>query len=232
MWKFSKDLRFTKDHHCVICRCIFFCFWCAFASGNAKSASRSLVLLVWHAGAGFMSILADYLFSNALFSTRRSFHSMAVLLHFYLCIHVSGSLGLIRLRMILIGVAVNAMFTGLSQGLLSFWKCNRPSSIMSGISVTTSTLTMKKWNDVEIILLYGSIGLLLSLARLFMVQPSRRLKGSNLKQSRFQVNLARLVISLVAVFLASVATAVAQVCLLSSDLLFPILVGFISWLRP
>ncbi|MCM3741403.1 iron ABC transporter permease [Oceanobacillus luteolus] len=154
-------------------------------------------------GAGFASILMITFFPTLFFYTPLfSFFGGAVA--FLLVYMFAWKSGLDPLRMILIGVAVNAIFTGLSQLLSSM----NASSMMSGISVTTSTLTMKTWNDVQIILLYGSIGLLLSLL-VYSWCNHLGLRDKTLRNLGFQVNRARLVISLIAVLLASVATAVA-----------------------
>src|SRR5699024_6546609 len=112
--------------------------------------------------------------------------------------------GLDPLRMILIGVAINALFTGLSQ-LLS---AQNASSMMSDISVTTSTLSMKTWEDVHIMVLYGTIGLILA----FLVYSwcnHLALKDKTLKNLGFRTNWARFVLSIIAVLLASIATAIA-----------------------
>src|SRR5699024_12058517 len=102
------------------------------------------------------------------------------------------------------GVAINAAFTGLSE---LFTMANQ-SSMTSGISVTTSTLSMKTWSDVEVIVLYGTIGLILA----FLVYAwcnHLGLEDKTLKNLGFRTNRARLVISIIAVLLASIATAIA-----------------------
>src|SRR5690606_10736857 len=144
-------------------------------------------------GAGFASILMITFLPTLFFYTPLfSFFGGAVA--FLLVYMFAWKSGLDPLRMILIGVAVNAIFTGLSQLLSSM----NASSMMSGISVTTSTLTMKTWNDVQIILLYGSIGLLLSLL-VYSWCNHLGLRDKTLRNLGFQVNRARLVISLIAV---------------------------------
>src|SRR5699024_12264468 len=58
---------------------------------------------------------------------------------FFLVYIFSWKSGLDPLRMILIGVAINAVFTGLSE----LFNAQNASSMMSDVSVTTSTLSMK-----------------------------------------------------------------------------------------
>ena len=155
------------------------------------------------AGAGFMSILVVALFPTLYFFVPL-FAFLGGAFAFFLVYTLSWKSGLDPLRMILIGIAVNALFTGLSQGL-GF----SGSAITQSMSqVMTSTLTMKKWSDVDVIVLYGTIGLVLA----FIVYSwcnYLALDDKTAKNLGVNVNLARLVISLVAVLLASVATAVA-----------------------
>lgn len=154
-------------------------------------------------GAGFVSIMMITFFPTLYFYTPLfSFIGGAVA--FLLVYLFAWKSGLDPLRMILIGVAINALFTGLSQ-LLS---AQNASSLMSGVSVDTSTLTMKTWDDVGIIALYGTIGLSLSLL-LYAWCNHLGLKDTTLRNLGFQVNRARFAISVVAVLLASIATAIA-----------------------
>ncbi|GGA74416.1 FecCD family ABC transporter permease [Ornithinibacillus halotolerans] len=154
-------------------------------------------------GAGFMSIIMITFFPTLFFYTPL-FSFIGGAIAFLLVYMFSWKSGLNPLRMILIGVAINALFTGLSEFLSS----SNGSSMMSGVSVTSSTLTMKTWNDVEIIALYGTIGLILSFL-VFAWCNHLGLKDKTLNNLGFRVNRARFVISLIAVLLASIATAVA-----------------------
>lgn len=154
-------------------------------------------------GAGFVSILMVTFFPTLFFFTPL-FSFVGGALAFSLVYLFSWKSGLNPLRMILIGVAINALFTGLSE-LMS---ARNASSMMSGISVSSSTLTMKTWTDVNIIVLYGTIGLILA----FFVYAwcnHLGLRDKTLKNLGFNVNRARLIISIIAVLLASIATAVA-----------------------
>ena len=154
-------------------------------------------------GAGFVSILMITFFPTLYFYTPL-FSFIGGAAAFLLVYLFAWKSGLDPLRMIVIGVAINALFTGLSQ-LLS---AQNASSLMSGISVDASTLTMKTWDDVGIITLYGTIGLLLSLL-LYAWCNHLGLKDKTLRNLGFQVNRARFIISVVAVLLASIATAIA-----------------------
>lgn len=154
-------------------------------------------------GAAFVSIIMVSLFPMLFFYTPL-FAFIGGAFAFVLVYMFSWKSGLNPLRMILIGVAINAAFTGLSE---LFSSINR-NSMTSDISVTTSTLSMKTWNDVEVMVLYGTIGLLLAFF-LFAWCNHLGLEDKTLKNLGFHTNRARLVISIVAVLLASIATAIA-----------------------
>lgn len=59
------------------------------------------------------------------------------------------------LRFIIIGIAINAVFTGLSDALSS-----QVALISSQTASNTASLAMKKWSDVETLLIYVAIGLI------------------------------------------------------------------------
>lgn len=154
-------------------------------------------------GSAFMSALA-MLFFPTLFFYMPLFAFIGGALAFLLVYFFSWKSGLNPLRMILIGVAVNAIFTSLSQVFSFFGN----SSIMNATQVTTSNLTMKSWNDVHIIVLYGSLGLLLAFA-VFAWCNFLSLEDKTAKNLGLNVNLARFVIAAIAVLLAAIATTIA-----------------------
>lgn len=154
-------------------------------------------------GAAFVTILMVTFFPSLFFYTPL-FAFLGGAIAFILVYIFSWKSGLNPLRMILIGVAINAIFTGLTE----LFKMANPSSLTSSISVTMSTLSMKTWNDVEIILIYGVIGLILAFL-LFSWCNHLGLEDKTLQNLGFRTNRARFLISIVAVLLASVATAIA-----------------------
>lgn len=153
-------------------------------------------------GAGFVTLVMVTFFPTFYFYTPL-FSFLGGALAFFLVFTFSWKSGLNPLRMILIGVAINAVFVGLSELLAS-----QGSSLTSSISVTTSTLSMKTWDDVGIIALYGLIGLGLSLV-FFTYANHLGLRDQTLKNLGFRVNRARIILSILAVLLASIATAIA-----------------------
>lgn len=154
-------------------------------------------------GAGFMTMLLVSIFPTLFFySPLFAFFGGAVA--FLLVYSLSWKSGLNPLRMILIGVAVNAIFTSLSQTFN--YRGSYTSSVVT--EITTSTLTMKKWADVEIIVTYGSIGLILAML-VYRWCNYLALKDETAKNLGLNVNLIRFLISTIAVLLASIATATA-----------------------
>lgn len=157
------------------------------------------------AGAAFMTILLLSIFPT-LFFWSPLFAFLGGALAFLLVYSLSWKSGLNPLRLILVGVAINALFTGLSE-LFDY----RGSYAVTSVSrATTSTLTMKTWGDVQIVVIYVSIGLVLALlltvwCNLLLLQDKT---AFNLG---LHVSWARLIISAVAILLAAVATAIAGV---------------------
>lgn len=157
------------------------------------------------AGASFFSLFA-MLFLPGLFISGPLFAfiggSIACLLVYWL----SWKSGLNPLRIILTGIAISAMFTGLREAMLMV--CSY-FNIAVGSS-NSSNLLMKTWADVEVITVYGLIGIVLaclvgSWCNVLALQDK---KAKNLGMN---VTVARLTISAVAVLLAAVATSVAGV---------------------
>ena len=114
--------------------------------------------------------------------------------------------GLSPLRIILVGVAVDAMFTGLSSALNSMNGGN-----MSGVAaIVNGNITMKTWDDVKTLVPYVIIGLVLALIMTKMCNLLA-LEDKTARSLGINVNAMRIVISLIAVLLASISTAVAGV---------------------
>jgi len=154
-------------------------------------------------GAGFMAMLMVAIFPS-LFFYMPLFAFLGGAVAFFLVYTFSWKSGLNPLRMILVGVAINAIFTSLSQTFN--YRGSYTSSLVT--EVTTSTLSMKKWTDVEIMVIYGSIGLLLAMI-VFAWCNYLALEDKTAKNLGLNVNIARLVISAIAILLASIATATA-----------------------
>lgn len=108
------------------------------------------------------------------------------------------------MRIILVGVAVNAMFTGLSSALNSMTGGNS-----SGVaSIVNGNITMKTWDDVWTLWPYVAVGLLLAV---FFAGKCNlmSLEDKTARSLGVNVNSQRILISLVAVLLSGISTAVA-----------------------
>ena len=94
------------------------------------------------------------------------------------------------------------MFSGLTEALISFGA--------SSTCAITSNLTLKTWDDVTIIVTYGSIGLIAAFA-MFTWCNVLVLSDKTAKSIGFNVTGARIMIATVAVLLSAVSVVVAGV---------------------
>lgn len=111
--------------------------------------------------------------------------------------------GLHPLRVILTGVAVNAFFTG----LLSAGNSMLGKDYNGAASIIDGNISMKTWEDFKMLIFYTVIGLVLSLV-LAKYCDILGLEDKTILSLGIHVNAARMGISVVAVLLASVSTAV------------------------
>ena len=111
--------------------------------------------------------------------------------------------GLSPLRIILVGVAVNALCTG----LMSAFNSATGSSYTGVASIVNANITQKTWDDFQTLAVYVVIGLIAS----FFVTNQCNLLSLEDKTARslgMNVTRSRIVISVIAVLLASISTAV------------------------
>ena len=154
-------------------------------------------------GASFAAILVTA-FTPALFFFTPLFAFLGGVLAFCIVYSLSWKGGLSPLRVILTGVAVNAMFTGLASGLNSMNGGN-----MSGVAaIVNGNITMKTWEDVRMLTPYVLAGLVLALLFAGMCNILS-LEDKTARSLGVNVNLMRILISLVAVLLAAISAAVA-----------------------
>ena len=154
------------------------------------------------AGASFAAVLVTAFFPMLLFFTP-VFAFAGGLFAFGLVYSLSWRGGLSPLRIILVGVAVGAMFTGLMSAFDS-----GTGSTMSGVaSLVDANITMKTWDDFATLAVYAAIGLALALLMakrcdlLALEDKTARSLGLN-------VDRARIATSAAGVLLASVSTAI------------------------
>lgn len=153
-------------------------------------------------GAGFISLLVVTIFPG-LFFWMPLFSTLGGAFACFLVFALSWRSGLNPLRLILIGVAINATFTGLGQSF-NYRGSYAVTSINQAIS---SVFTMKTWQDVDIMVIYASAGLLLSLFVCTWCN-TLALQDRTAGNLGLRVMQARLIIAAIAVLLASVATAI------------------------
>ena len=120
----------------------------------------------------------------------------------FLVFLLSWKSGLNPLKLILVGIAINAMFSGLTEAMINFGA--------SSTGSITSNLTLKTWDDVTLIVTYGTIGLVLAFI-LYAWCNVLVLSDKTAKSVGFNVTVARIFIAIVAVLLAASSVVVAGV---------------------
>lgn len=153
-------------------------------------------------GASFMVLLSSVFLPHLLlYGPLLSFVGGG--LSFALIYTLSWRKGLQPIRIILTGIAINALFMGLSNALVGFSASSSPmvNALISG------NISQKAWGDVGILLPYTCIGLVLAL--LVSKQCDLLLLDDKvIRNLGIDSNYLRLGISLLAILLASVATSV------------------------
>ncbi len=153
-------------------------------------------------GASLVSVLVTAFFPSLYFFTPL-FAFMGGMLAFLLVYSLSYKEGLSPLRIILVGVAVNAMFTG----LMSAFNSGTGSNFSGVASIVNANITMKTWDDFETLFIYAVIGLILSF---FVTNQCNLLQLEDKTARSLGVNVtrSRILISVIAVLLAGISTAI------------------------
>lgn len=154
-------------------------------------------------GAGFVAVLITA-YAPTLFFLTPLFAFLGGVAAFLTVYLLSWKGGLSPLRIILTGVAVNTLFTGLSSAFNSVSGGDR-----TGVAaIVEDNITQKTWEDVGTLFPYVAAGLIL--ACFFIGECNLlSLEDKTARGLGINVNRTRIVISLVAVLLASISTAVA-----------------------
>lgn len=156
-------------------------------------------------GASFAAVLVTA-FAPALFFLTPLVAFLGGVAAFVLVYSLSWKGGLNPLRIILVGVAIEAMFRGLFNALNSM-----NGGTMSGVAaIVNGNITMKTWDDVHTLVPYVLVGLILAVL-LSGVCNLLALEDKTARSLGINVNVLRILLSLVAVLLASISTAVAGV---------------------
>ncbi len=114
--------------------------------------------------------------------------------------------GIKPIRIVLAGVAINAILGG-GTSLLSTLFSDRIQGILMWVN---GSISGKTWSDVKILAIYSSIGIVVSM---FFIRKANILQLGDEMSSNLGVNTNkyRLIISLIAVFLAGISTAIVGV---------------------
>ena len=153
-------------------------------------------------GASLAASVISGLFPVLYFSVPL-FAFLGGLLAFVLIYSLSWKGSLDPVRIILIGIAVAAMFTGLESVLGGL-------TDRTGVSVSVSGLAQLVWSDVAMMAVYSIVGLVLALV-LSPVCNLLALDDKTVRGLGVNVDLVRFVISVAAVLLVSGVTAVIGV---------------------
>ncbi len=154
-------------------------------------------------GASFAAVLVTMFFPSLFFFTP-FFAFLGGLLAFTLVYSMSWKSGLSPLRIILVGIAVNAVFTGLMEGA-NYMTGGKQSEIAA---IVSANISMKTWGDVNTLVWYVVLGLL---AALFMSGKCNllSLEDKTVRNLGVNINAVRMLVSVIAVMLAGISTAVA-----------------------
>lgn len=153
-------------------------------------------------GASLTAVLITAFFPSLYFFTPL-FAFIGGMIACLLVYSLSWKGGLSPLRIILVGVAVNAMFSGLMTAFDS-----ATGSSYSGVtSIVNANITMKTWDDFWTLFWYVLVGLAVS----FLIAGKCNLLALEDKTARslgVNVNGTRIAVSVIAVLLASISTAI------------------------
>lgn len=153
-------------------------------------------------GASFAATIATALLPQFYFSAPL-FSFLGGLLVFALVYGLAWKGSLSPLRIILIGVAMQSLFSGLSSALNSMTGNNR-----SGVaSIVEGNINMKTWEDVHILVVFAGIGLVLAM---FCSKWCNicGLEDKTVRALGIDIDRVRLLVSLTAVFLVGGCTAI------------------------
>lgn len=153
-------------------------------------------------GASFVSVIIVAFFPTWFFFTPL-FAFIGGMLACVLVYTLSYKGGFSPLRIILVGVAVNAVFTGLSSAFNSM----SGQDYTGAAAIVNANISMKTWEDVRLLAVYVVIGLIFSL----LISKSCNLlslEDKTIRSLGVNVNVLRIIVSVCAVLLASITTAV------------------------
>lgn len=153
-------------------------------------------------GASLAAVLITAFFPALYFFTPL-FAFLGGMAAFLLVYSLSWKEGLSPLRIILVGVAVNAMFTG----LMSAFNSGTGSNYSGVASIVNANITMKTWDDFHTLIWYVVVGIIAALVVAGQCNLLA-LEDKTVQSLGVNVNVSRFVISVIAVLLAGISTAI------------------------
>lgn len=157
------------------------------------------------AGASLVAVLIMVLFPG-LSNLKPILAFCGGLISALLVFSIAYDKGFSPLRIILAGVAINAMLSAMSS-ILTTVNSTGISSVTNWLNGSLATVT---WSDAKILVIYSLIGVLIS----FTLRQTCNLMSLGDKTAKslgVNINKQRVIISAVAVFLASISTGVAGI---------------------
>lgn len=155
------------------------------------------------AGSAFVSVLIVAFFPMWYFFTPL-FSFLGGILACVLVYSLSWKAGFSPLRIILVGVAINAVFTGLMESFGTMSGQN----YSGAAAIVNANISMKTWKDVRLLTGYVTLGLILAIFAATRCNLLA-LEDKTIRSIGVNVNALRAAISIIAVLLASITTAVA-----------------------
>lgn len=153
-------------------------------------------------GASLTAVLITAFIPSLYFFTPL-FAFLGGMLAFILVYSLSYKNGLSPIRIILVGVAVNAMFTG----LMNAFNSGTGSTYSGAAGIVNANITMKTWDDFRTLLPYAAVGLLLSVLSAGQCNLLA-LDDKTARSLGVSVTRSRIAVSVIAVLLAGISTAV------------------------
>lgn len=152
-------------------------------------------------GASLAAVLITA-FAPSLYFFTPLFAFLGGMLAFILVYSLSYKNGLSPLRIILVGVAVDAAFTG----LMSAFNSGTGSNYSGVASIVNANITMKPWDDFRTLVPYVAAGLLLSVLSAGQCNLLA-LEDKTVRSLGVNINRSRIVVLVIAVLLAGISTA-------------------------
>jgi iron complex transport system permease protein len=153
-------------------------------------------------GAAFMATLVSALLPSVAYLTP-IFSFAGGIIAFILVYALAWNGTVSPIRLILVGIAVDAFFTGLYQAFSSATGGN----YTGATSIINANISLKTWDDVKILLVYSIIAVICCI---FIAGKCNLLSLSDMTIHGLGVNVnrERIIISIVSVMLASIFTAI------------------------